>query len=116
MRSQDEGVDFAESVAIDLFVSSAETNVDTRQVAKHEVQATGDRVAFRGSSKREVFAVLFLQRTCSHLGNEGMRLHILDALRSSANPKRGGSFWFLADHGVTNRTRHGQRQACSQFP
>ena len=37
VRSQDEVVVCAEPVAIDLFVSSAETHVDTRQVANHEV-------------------------------------------------------------------------------
>ena len=31
--------------------------------------------------------------------NEGMRLHILDCSKSNANPKRGGSIWFLAEHG-----------------
>ena len=65
VRSQDEVVVFAEPVAIDLFVCSAETHVDMRQVANHEVQATCDRVVFRGSSEREVSAVLFLQKTCS---------------------------------------------------
>ena len=99
MCSQDEVVVFAEPVAIDLFVRSAETHVDTRLVANHEVQASCDRVVLRGSSEREVSAVLLLLRTCSLLKNEGLRQHILDGSKSNANPKRGGSIWFLAKHG-----------------
>ena len=67
---------FAKPVAIHLVVCSAETIVETRQVAKHEVQASSDRIVFRGSSEREVSAVLFLQKTFSLLENEGMGLHI----------------------------------------
>ena len=95
MRSQDEVVDFAEPVAIDLFVHSAELHVDTRQVANHEVQASCDRVVFRGSSEREVPVVVFLRRTCSLLDSEGMRQFILEVQNLMRTRNMGDPFGFL---------------------
>ena len=63
---QDEIVVFAEPVAIlvvDLFISIAETRIDTRQISEDEVlAASSDRIIFRRGCEREAFAVLLLHR------------------------------------------------------